>query len=131
MKILYPHGEISKEDLEEIISIAIEGRRRVKEQLKKMGSFEYYDTSFSYQDNETGEEHFVGVPEQGGQDLISADPLPPGTIYAASVSGDGIVGLYRIEVSISSGTGKLTAAGGLSGNIQESINRAFSYLKSQ
>ncbi|MES9819571.1 MAG: protease Lon-related BREX system protein BrxL [Candidatus Thiodiazotropha sp.] len=131
MKILYPDGEVSKEDLQEIISIAIEGRRRVKEQLKKMGSFEYYDTSFSYQDNETGEEHFVGVPEQGGQDLISADPLPPGTVYAASVSGDGTVGLYRIEVNISSGTGKLKAAGGLSGNIKESINRAFSYLKSQ
>ena len=131
MKILYPHGEVSKEDLQEILSIAIEGRRRVKEQLKKMGSFEYYHTSFSYQENESGEERFVGVPEQGGRDLISAEPLPPGTIYAASVSGDGTVGLYRIELSISSGTGKLKAAGGLSGNIKESINRAFSYLKSQ
>jgi len=124
MKILYPQGEVSKEDLEEVLSIAIEGRRRVKEQLKKMGSFEYYHTSFSYQDNETGEERFVGVPEQGGRDLISADPLPPGTIYAASVSGDGTVGLYRIELSISSGTGKLKPAGGLSGSIKESINRA-------
>ena len=131
LKILHPHGEVSKEDLEEILSIALEGRRRVKEQLKKMGSFEYYDTSFSYQDNETGEESFVGVPEQGGSDVISADPLPPGTIYAASVSGDGTVGLYRIEVSISSGTGKLKAAGGLSGSIKESVNRAFSHLKSQ
>jgi ATP-dependent Lon protease len=131
MKILHPHGEVSKEDLEEVLSIAIEGRRRVKEQLKKMGSFEYYDTSFSYQDNETGEERFVGVPEQGGRDLISAEPLPPGTIYAASVSGDGTVGLYRIELSISSGTGKLKPAGGLSGSIKESINRAFSYLMAQ
>jgi len=131
MKILYPHGEVSKEDLEEILSLAIEGRRRVKEQLKKMGSFEYHDTSFSYQDNETGEEHFVGVPEQGGQNLISADALPPGTVYAANVGGDGTVGLYRIELSISSGTGKLKAAGGLSGNLKESINRAFSYLRSQ
>ena len=130
-KILHPHGEVSKEDLEEILSIAIEGRRRVKEQLKKMGAFEYYHTSFSYQDNATGEEHFVGVPEQGGRDLISAEPLPPGTIYAASVSGDGTVGLYRIELSISSGTGKLKPAGGLSGTIKESINRAFSYLMSQ
>jgi len=131
IKILYPNGEVSKEDLEEVLSVAIEGRRRVKEQLKKMGSFEYYDTSFSYQDNETGEEHFVGVPEQGGRDLISADPLPPGTVYASSVSGDGTVGLYRIEVSLSSGTGKLKPAGGLSGSIKESINRAFSYFKSQ
>jgi len=131
MKILHPHGEVSKEDLEDVLSLAIEGRRRVKEQLKKMGSFEYYDTSFSYQDNESGEERFVGVPEQGGRDLISSEPLPPGTIYAASVSGDGTVGLYRIEVSISAGTGKLKAAGGLSGSIKESISRAFSYLTSQ
>ena len=131
VKILHPHGKVSKEDLEEILSIAMEGRRRVKEQLKKMGAFEYYHTSFSYQDAETGEEKFVGVPEQGGRDLISAEPLPPGTIYSASVSGDGTVGLYRIEVSISSGTGKLKPAGGVTGSIKESINRAFSHLKSQ
>ena len=131
MKILFPHGEVSKEDLLEILSIAMEGRRRVKEQLKKMGSFEYYHTSFSYQDNESGQENFVGVPEQGGRDLIASDPLPPGTVYAASVSGDGTVGLYRIELGLSAGTGKLKPAGGLSGTIKESINRAFSYLKAQ
>jgi ATP-dependent Lon protease len=129
VKILHPHGEISKEDLEEVLGLAIEGRRRVKEQLKKMGSFEYYHTSFSYQDTESGEENFVGVPEQGGRDLIAADPLPPGTVYSASVSGDGTVGLYRLEVSISSGTGKLKPAGGVSGMLKESVNRAFSYLK--
>lgn len=130
VKILHPHGQVSKEDLEEILGLALEGRRRVKEQLKKMGSFEYYHTSFSYQDNESGEEHFVGVPEQGGRDLISSDPLPPGTVYTASVSGDGTVGLYRLEVSLSSGTGKLKPAGGVSGELKESIQRAFSYLHS-
>jgi ATP-dependent Lon protease len=130
MKVLHPHGEISSEDMEEILSLALEGRRRVKEQLKKMGSFEYYQTSFSYLDEETGEEHFVGVPEQGGQDLISTDPLPPGTVYSASVSGDGTVGLYRVEVSLSSGTGKLKPAGGVTGTMKESIQRAFSYLLS-
>jgi len=128
MKILHPHGDVSREDLEEILSLALEGRRRVKEQLKKMGSFEYYQTSFSYLVNETGEERFVGVPEQGGRDLIAADPLPPGTVYAASVSGDGTVGLYRIEVSLASGTGKLKPAGGISGVMKESIGRAFSHL---
>lgn len=128
VKILHPHGQISREDLAEIVDLAIEGRRRVKEQLKKMGSFEYYQTSFSYQVNETGEERFVGVPEQGGRDLISADPLAPGSIYSASVAGDGTVGLYRLEVSVSSGTGKLKSAGGLSGSMKESVNRAFSYL---
>lgn len=129
MKILHPHGQVSKEDLEEILAFAIEGRRRVKEQLKKMGGFEYHHTSFSYLDSATGEERFVGVPEQGGRDLISADPLPPGTVYTASVSSDGTVGLYRVEVSQSSGAGKLKLAGGVSGTMKESVSRAFSYLQ--
>ena len=128
MKVLYPHGEVSRDDLEEILGLAVEGRRRVKEQLKKMGSFEYYQTSFSFQVNETGEERFVGVPEQGGKDMISPDPLAPGTVYSASVSGDGTVGLYRVELSLSSGTGKLKPAGGVAGAMKESISRAFSYL---
>ena len=93
VKIIFPHGEASQEELSEIVEFALEGRRRVKEQLKKMGSFEYYHTSFSYLVNESGEERFVGVPEQGGRDLISADPLAPGTVYSASVSGDGTVAL--------------------------------------
>jgi len=129
MKILYPDGQVTKEELAEILDLAVEGRRRVKEQLKKMGSFEYYQTSFSYISNETGEERFVGVPEQGGHDLVSADPLPPGTVYTASVSGDGTVGLYRIEVTLSAGTSKLKPAGGVSGAMKESIQRAFSYLQ--
>ncbi len=128
VKILHPHGEVSRDDLEELLTLALEGRRRVKEQLKKMGSFEYYHTSFSYIVNETGEERFVGVPEQGGRDLISPDPLPPGTVYAASVSGDGTVGLYRVEVTTSAGTGKLKLAGGVAGAMKEAIQRAFSFL---
>ena len=130
IKIVHPHGKVEVDDLEEILAFALEGRRRVKEQLKKMGSFEYYHTSFSYLAMETGEERFVGVPEQGGRDLISPDRLPPGTVYAASVSGDGTVGLYRIEVSVSHGTGKLKPAGGISGTMKESIQRSFSYLLS-
>ena len=85
MKILYPHGEVTQDELAEILELALEGRRRVKEQLKKMGSFEYHHTSFSYTLQETGEERFVGVPEQGGRDLISTDPLAPGTVYTAGV----------------------------------------------
>jgi ATP-dependent Lon protease len=128
IKILHPHGEVSRDDLEEILALAVEGRRRVKEQLKKMGSFEYHHTSFSYLVEESGEERFVGVPEQGGRDLISTDPLAPGSVYAASVSGDGTVGLYRLEVSLSAGTGKLKLAGGVAGDMKESIQRAFGYL---
>lgn len=130
MKIVFPHGEVTQDEMGEILELAIEGRRRVKEQLKKMGAFEYYHTSFSYTLQETGEERFVGVPEQGGRDLISADPLPPGTTYTAGVASDGTVGLFRIEVSISGGTGKLKVAGGIAGAVKESVQRAFSYVLS-
>jgi ATP-dependent Lon protease len=129
MKIIFPHGEVTQEELAEVLECALEGRRRVKEQLKKMGSFEYYQTSFSYTLQETGEEKFVGVPEQGGRDLISTDPLSPGTVYTAGVTSDGTVGLYRLEVSLSTGAGKLKMAGGLSGAMKESVQRAFSYLQ--
>lgn len=131
MKILYPDGVVTQDELAEILELAMEGRRRVKEQLKKMGSFEYYHTSFSYTLQETGEEKFVGVPEQGGRDLISPDPLPPGTVYTAGVTADGTVGLYRVEVSVSSGSGKLRSAGGISGATKEAISRAYSYMESK
>ena len=128
VKLIYPDGEISREELAELVEVALEGRRRVKEQLKKMGSFEYHQTSFSYIDKETREEHFVGVPEQGGRSAISADPLPPGSVYTASVDDQGRVGLYRLEVGCSPGTGKLRITGGIEGSMKESIQRAFSYI---
>lgn len=128
VKILYPHGEPTREELGEILEFAMEGRRRVKEQLKKMGSFEYYQTSFSYTQQESGEEKYVGVPEQGGRNLIATDPLAPGTVYGASVSSDGTVGLARIEITVASGSGKLKLAGGVSGELKEAVNRAFGYL---
>ena len=131
IKLIYPHGEVSKDELSELLSVALEGRRRVKEQLKKMGSFEYHQTSFSFLDNETREERFVGVPEQGGRDMISIDPLAPGSVYSASVDDQGRVGLYRIEVGCSAGTGKLKIAGGIEGPMKESIQRAFAYLMGQ
>ena len=96
-----------------------------------MGSFEYHQTSFSYIENETREERFVGVPEQGGRDMISTDPLAPGSVYAASVDDQGKVGLYRLEVGCSPGTGKLKIAGGIDGPMKESIQRAFAYLQGQ
>lgn len=128
-KLIYPHGEITRDELAEILEIAIEGRRRVKEQLKKMGSFEYHKTSFSYIDNETRDERFVGVPEEGGRDLIAVDPLAPGSVYAASVNEQGKVGLYRLEIGTSSGTGKLRVAGGVDSLMRESIQRAYAYVQ--
>jgi ATP-dependent Lon protease len=129
VKIVHPDGEPGQEDLGELLELAIEGRRRVKEQLKKMGSFEYYHTSFSYTIEATGEERFVGVPEQGGRDLISLDPLAPGSAYAAGADAEGTVGMFRIEVSVASGTGKLKMAGGVHGVIKESVQRAFAYMQ--
>jgi ATP-dependent Lon protease len=129
-KLVYPNGDITKDELKELLDIAMEGRRRVKEQLKKMGSFEYHQTSFSYIDNDTREEFYVGVPEEGGRNLISTDPLAPGSIYTASVNKDGKVGLYRLEVSVSPGTGKLKISGGIQGEMKESIQRAFGYMQS-
>lgn len=128
IKLIYPHGEVSKEELRELLEMAMEGRRRVKEQLKKLGSFEFFQTSFSYIDKETGEERYVGVPEEGGRNMISSDPLEPGSVYAGSVDDQGKVGLYRIEIGTASGTGKLRLAGGIDGAMKESINRAFGYL---
>jgi ATP-dependent Lon protease len=131
VKLLYPDGEVTKDELREITELAVEGRRRVKEQLKKMGSFEYHQTSFSLIDKDTREERFVGVPEQGGRDMIATDPLAPGSVYTASVDDQGKVGLYRLEVGTSPGTGKLKIAGGVEGPMKESIQRAFAYLSGQ
>jgi len=131
VKIIYPHGELERNELAELVELAIEGRRRVKEQLKKLGSFEYHQTSFSYINNETREERFVGVPEQGGREMIASDPLAPGSVYTASVDDQGKVGLYRLEVGCSPGTGKLKIAGGIDGTMKESIQRAFAYLAAQ
>jgi len=129
VKLIYPDGEVTKDELAELLELALEGRRRVKEQLKKMGSFEYHQTSFSYKDLESGAERYVGVPEEGGHDLISAEPLAPGSVYTASVDEQGKVGLYRLEVGCSPGTGKLKIAGGIEGTMKESIQRAFAYLQ--
>jgi ATP-dependent Lon protease len=128
VKLLYPHGDVPKEDLAELVEMALEGRRRVKEQLKKMGSFEYHQTSFSYLDGETRGERFVGVPEQGGRDTISSDPLAPGSVYTAAVDDQGRVGLYRPEVGCAPGIGKLRIAGGVDGPMEESLQRAFAYM---
>jgi ATP-dependent Lon protease len=98
---------------------------------RSSSSFEYYQTSFGYTLQETGEERFVGVPEQGGRDLISADPLSPGTVYTAGVTAEGTVGLYRVEVSVANGTGRLRLAGGVTGAMKESIQRAFSYVQAK
>lgn len=129
LKVLHPDGEWTKEEMTEYIELALEGRRRVKEQLKKRGSFEFYKTSFSYIDLENDTERSVGVPEQGGAGVISQEPLPPGTVYTAAVDSESKVALFRLEVTLTPGTGKLRTPTGLEKSLKESLNRAFSYLQ--
>ncbi len=129
LKLLHPHEEFTREELEQYLRFAMEGRRRVKEQLKRMGAFEYFQTSFSYIDNETREELFVGVPEETGQGLISPDPLPPGTVYTAALTDGEKVALHRIEVTRMPGTGRLTVTGTHDRAMKESIVTAFHYIK--
>lgn len=130
LKLLHPHGEWTHDELRGYLELAMEGRRRVKEQLKKRGSFEFYRTSFSYIDETDGREVTVGVPEQGGQGAISQDALSPGTAYTASMDDEARVSLLRIEVTVAPGTGKLRTPAGMSKGLKESLNRAWSYLQS-
>jgi ATP-dependent Lon protease len=132
VKLLHPNREVAVEDLRGYLEIALEGRRRVKEQLKKLGSFEYYQTSFSYTDHATMQEHFVGVPEAGGRDLISPDPLAPGSVYAATLTEDDKVALRRIEVGkLSNGSGKLRLTGGIDATTRASITTAYDYMRAR
>ena len=128
VKILYPNGEYTKEEIEEILVFALEGRRRVKEQLKRIGGMEFYAINFSYIDNETFEEKFVGVPEQGNGKLIPDGELRPGTLYQISQNENGIIGLYRLETEIIAGSGKVKFTG-LTTKAKETGNTAFNYLK--
>ena len=129
-KLLYPDGEFSRDDMEEILTYALEMRRRVKEQLKKIGGMEFYDVNFSYIDNETFEERFVSVPEQGGGKLIPEGMANPGTVYTISRAKSGMVGVYRLETQMLPGNGKFERTGlGSDREAKEATNTAFNYLK--
>jgi ATP-dependent Lon protease len=130
VKLLHPDGAVTKDELATYVEFALEGRRRVKEQLKKMGAFEYYQTSFSYMDKETMQERFVGVPEEGGRSLISTDPLAPGSVFTAAVTAEQVA-LHRIEVSRLSGSGKLRVTGNPDRSMKQSIDTAYDYLRSR
>ena len=130
IKLLYPDGEYTKEQLEEIVRFALEMRRRVKEQLKKIGGMEFYDVNFSYTDKETSEEKYVSVPEQGGSKLIPEGICHPGQVYTVSRGKSGMIGVFRLESQMLPGNGKFERTGlGSDGKSREAANTAFSYLK--
>ena len=130
VKLVYPNEDYTKEQLEEILHIALEMRRRVKEQLKKIGGMEFYDVNFSYIDNDSFEEKYVSVPEQGSSTLIPEGVCNPGQVYTVSTGKSGMIGLFRLETQILPGNGKLTCNGiGSDREAKESTQNAFNYLK--
>lgn len=130
VKLLYPDGEFTKEQLEEILVFALEMRRRVKEQLKKLGGMEFYDVNFSYIDLDTFEEKFVSVPEQGGGKLIPDGMCNPGQVYTVSRGKSGMIGVFRLESQMLPGSGKFERTGlGSDRDCRESTNTAFNFLK--
>lgn len=130
VKLIYPHGEYSKEDLEEILVFSLEMRRRVKEQLKKLGGMEFYDVNFSYIDNDTFEEHYVSVPEQGGGKLIPEGMSNPGQVYTVARGKSGMLGVFKLESQMLPGNGKFDRSGiGTGTKAKEAANTAFNFLK--
>ena len=130
MKLLYPHGQFNKEDVRQCLEYALQVRRRVKEQLKKIGGMEFYDVHFSYIDNDTLEEHFVSVKEQGGGGLIPEGPAKSGFLYTIGLSNKGMPGLYRLELQVTKGSGKLATSGlWNSSSAKEQVKIAFDYFK--
>lgn len=130
LKLLYPNGVFSKEQLEEVLKISLEMRRRVKEQLKKLGGMEFYDVNFSYIDLDDMSEHYVSVPEQGGGKLIPEGICNPGHVYTVSRGKSGMIGVFCLESQMLPGNGKFERTGiGSDRDAKEATNTAFNFLK--
>jgi ATP-dependent Lon protease len=132
VKLLFPDGKFTKEDIRKCLEYALIGRRRVKEQLKKIGGMEFYDVHFSYIDLEDNEEHYVGVPESGGKSLMPEGDLPAGTVYAIGKNADsGHKGLFRLDIQRMPGNGKISDTGFGGGTaIKEELKEAVNYVRS-
>jgi ATP-dependent Lon protease len=128
IKLIHPNGEFTKDDIREYLVLAMEMRRRVKEQLKRIGGMEFWDTNFSFIDKETQEELFVGLPEERGTSLIESNPLPPGVCYTATSDGDNLA-LVKIEVVALKGNGKVNITGTSSHEVKENIKNTYNYLR--
>lgn len=130
LKLLYPHDQYDKEDVRECLEYALETRRRVKEQLKRIGGMEFFDVHLSYIDIETNEDRIVRVKEQGGDSLIPEDPLSPGSLYTVARGSGGHLGLYRLESQVTAGNGQLKISGmGSNSQAKESVKVGFDYFR--
>ena len=130
IKLIHPDGKFDKESVEEILRFALEMRRRVKEQQKKIGGMEFYDVNFAYIDNETFSEEYVPVPEQGGSKLIPEGMSKPGHVYAVGHNKSGMLGVYKMEMQMTAGNGKFEKTGlGTDREAKEAVDTAYRYLK--
>lgn len=130
LKLLYPNERYDKEAVRRCLEYALECRRRVKEQLKKIGGMEFFDVHFSYIDVESMEEKFISVPEQGGGSLIPDGPLNPGVLHTVATGSAGHLGLYRLETQVTAGSGSLKTSGlGSNSSAREAIKVGFDYFK--
>ena len=130
VKLIHPDGEFDREDVEEILRFALEMRRRVKEQQKKIGGMEFYDVNFSYIDNDTFSEEYVSVPEQGGSKLIPEGMSKPGHVYTVGHSKSNMLGVYKLEMQMTAGNGKFERTGlGTDREVKEAVDTAYRYLK--
>jgi ATP-dependent Lon protease len=128
IKLMHPDGNYTKEDVREYLVLALEMRRRVKEQLKRIGGMEFWDTNFSYIDKDTQEEFFVGLPEEKGSHIIENTPLQPGVCYTSTSDGENMA-LVRIEVVTTAGSGKLNITGVSNTSVKENIKNTYQYIK--
>lgn len=124
LKLLFPDENYTKEDVRVALEYALVGRRRIKEQLKKIGGMEFYDVNFSYIDLENNDEIRVNVPESGGKSLIPDGELANGSLYTVATNPDtSHKGLFRFDLQVMSGNGKLDSAGfSTSSEIKEAVN---------
>ena len=129
IKLIHPDGKFDKESVEEILCFALEMRRRVKEQQKKIGGMEFYDVNFAYIDNETFSEEYVPVPEQGGSKLIPEGMSKPGHVYTVGHNKSGMLGVYKMEMQMTAGNGKFEKTGlGTDREAKEAVDTAYRYL---
>jgi ATP-dependent Lon protease len=130
LKLLYPNEKYDKDAVRRCLEYALEARRRVKEQLKKIGGMEFFDVHFSYIDIDTMEEKFISVPEQGGGKLIPDGPLSPGVMHTVAMGSGGHLGLYRIETQVTAGNGALKTSGlGSNSAAKEAIKVGFDFFR--
>lgn len=129
IKLLFPDERVTRGEIEWLLQYAIEGRRRVKEQLKIIAGVEFADVDLGYTD-ERGNGYIVGVPEQSSETLIPQQKLPSGHVYAiGACQADGEVAVYRLENKAVRGSGKLEMQGvGNNRPLRESMNAAWQYF---